>query len=333
MSKLLLLSFLAILPLPMVHAQGTPLLFLGPGKYSSGKSEVFSLPAQGGNLSTASCTVPDYPVTDIEGYVPFVQDGYLQLCGGFSRLSSDLFLSSCYVLRDSAWVATTPLSSARAVAAATTLHNGSVLIFGGQTTHGTRLSSSEILTGTTWAPALELPSTRSRHCMIGLSTGEIFLHGGYSSDSVAVSDTYLSTDLTSWQTRASSKIYRYGYSCACTEVTRGTEQEVWVGGAGTTEIYSVATDTWRTGPSLPSAENYPGEFVSYNGQLYHTEGCPPAKNIYQLKDGWTQEDGWEKIGEMTGRRLYYQAMIISQDMCEGLGKKKTKQTPLPSSTH
>jgi len=241
--------------------------------------------------------------------------------------------SSCYVLRDSAWVATTPLMSARYGAAATTLRNGSVLISGGSTTGSTKLSSSEILTGNTWAPALELPSARSSHCLIGLSTGELFLHGGWSTESGAVSDTYLSTDLTSWQTKASTKIYRYGHSCACTEVTWGAEQEVWVGGAGTTEIYSVATDTWRTGPSLPSAENYPGEFVSYNGQLYHTEGCPPAKNIYQLKDGWTQEDGWEKIGEMTGRRLYYQAMIISQDMCEGLGKKKTKQTPLPSSTH
>jgi len=332
MSKLLLLSFLAILPLPMVHAQGTPLLFLGPGEWSligSLKSEVFSLPAQGGNLSTAACTVPDYPIP-IYGYAAFVRDGYLQLCGGSSRSSSPREQSSCYVLKDSAWVATTPLGSARSSAAAVTLQNGSVLITGG--TDWTELSSSEMLSGTTWSHALELPIAITDHCMIALSTGEIFLHGGYTNGS-GVSDTYLSTDLISWQTRASTKIYRYGLSCACTEVTLGTEQEVWVGGAGTTEIYSVATDTWRTGPSLPSAENYPGEFVSYNGQLYHTEGCPPAKNIYQLKDGWTQEDGWEKIGEMTGRRLYYQAMIISQDMCEGLGKKKTKQTPLPSSTH
>ena len=80
----------------------------------------------------------------------------------------------------------------------------------------------------------------------------------------------------------------------------GAEQEVWVGGLGTTEIYSVATDNWRTGPSLPRDCNYPGEFVSNNGHLYYAEGCPPGKNIYQLREGWTQEDGWEKV---TSERL------------------------------
>ena len=62
--------------------KGGPLLFLGPGgKYSSGRSEVFSLPTQGGNLSLASCTLPDYPIADVYGYAAFVKDGFLQLCG------------------------------------------------------------------------------------------------------------------------------------------------------------------------------------------------------------------------------------------------------------
>ena len=63
---------------------GTPLLFLGPGKDSAGDSEVFSLPVQGGGLSTAFSTVPDFPVPDIRGYVAIVKDGYLQICGNIS---------------------------------------------------------------------------------------------------------------------------------------------------------------------------------------------------------------------------------------------------------
>ena len=57
---------------------GTPLLFLGPGLGSYGQSEVFSLPTQGGNLSTPSCTVPDYPM-HVYAYAAFVKDGYLQM--------------------------------------------------------------------------------------------------------------------------------------------------------------------------------------------------------------------------------------------------------------
>jgi len=324
MAKLLLLAWLAILPLTitMVHGQGTTLLFLGPDENSSGKSEVFSLPTQGGNLTPAACTVPDYPIPDIDGSAAFVQDGYLQICGGYSTSSSPKRLFSCYVLRDSAWVSTTPLGSARYAAAAITLHNGSVLITGGH--DGTRLSSSEMLTGTTWSPALELPSARYGHCLIGLSTGEIFLQGGFTRSGMT-SDTHISTDLTSWQSKTSSAISRYYH--ACTEVTLGTEQEVWVGSKGTTEIYSVATDTWRTGPSLPGTYyNYPGEFTSYDGQLYYSEGRS-YKRIYRLKAGWTPEDAWEKIGEMSRPGYWYQALIISQDICKGLGEE-TKRTPV-----
>jgi len=83
-------------------------MFLGPGKYSKGVSEVFSLPTQSSGLTSATCTIPTYPVTDIYWSVGFVHDGYLQICGGDS-ISSDEYQSSCYQLKDSAWVATAPL--------------------------------------------------------------------------------------------------------------------------------------------------------------------------------------------------------------------------------
>ena len=206
------------------------------------------------------------------------------------------FLSSCYVLMDSAWVATPPLISPRALAAATTLHNGSALVTGGLTTNFTLLSSSDVLTGTTWSPALKLPSAIIGHCMLTLSSGDIFLHGGadWSGPSGVMSDTYISTDLTRWENKTSSEIPRFAHGC--TEVTLGTEQEVWVGGEGTTEIYSVGNDTWRTGPALPTNNNYP-EFVSHNGQLYLADG--DTRNIYRLKfflyGGIVGLGGWEKV--------------------------------------
>merc|ERR1712106_444146 len=107
------------------------------------------------------------------------------------------------------------------------------------------------------------------------------LHGGWTGSGSA-RDTYLYTDLISWQNMASSEIGRYRHACA--EVSLGTEQEVWVGSSGTTEIYSVVEITWRTGPALPSSNYYPGEFVSYNDRLYYADGYA-SKNIYQLKAG------------------------------------------------
>ena len=59
----------------------SPLMFLGPGRGSAGISEVFSLPTPSSGLASATCTVPTYPLADIEGSVGFVHDGYLQICG------------------------------------------------------------------------------------------------------------------------------------------------------------------------------------------------------------------------------------------------------------
>ena len=68
-----------------------PLMFLGPGQRSAGISEVFLLPTPSSGLASATCTVPTYPMTDIEGSVGFVHDGYLQICG---KVTPSLSLSN-----------------------------------------------------------------------------------------------------------------------------------------------------------------------------------------------------------------------------------------------
>merc|ERR1711892_162456 len=106
----------------------SPFMFLGPVEESEGLSEVFSFPTQSSGLTSANCTVPTYPLTDITGSVGFVHDGYLQICGGSSDYKEK---SSCYQLKDSAWVATAPLMVARDDAASVMLQDGSVLVTGG----------------------------------------------------------------------------------------------------------------------------------------------------------------------------------------------------------
>ena len=59
----------------------SPLIFLGPSYGSNGISEVYLLPTPSSGLTSATCTIPTYPMTDIWGSVGFVYDGYLQICG------------------------------------------------------------------------------------------------------------------------------------------------------------------------------------------------------------------------------------------------------------
>merc|ERR1740137_73693 len=163
----------------------SPLMFLGPCAESSGLSEVFSLPTQSSGLISANCSIPTYPVTDIFSSVGFVHDGYLQICGGSRNITGGSRWiqnqqSSCYQLKDSAWVATAPLMAAREDAASVMLQDGSVLVSGGSD-GSSRLQSSDVLTASAlaWSTAIELPSGRYGHCMLQLTSGQLFLHGGY----------------------------------------------------------------------------------------------------------------------------------------------------------
>ena len=120
------------------------------------------------------------------------------------------------------------------------------------------------------------------------------MNGGHT-DSGAARDTYISADLTSWTPRVSSNTARHYH--ACTEVTINNVQQVWIGGGSndaTSEIYNVAQDGYTSGPNLPNYSLYPGVFVAHVGQVYYAGGYN-NNNIYQLKEGWTQQDAWTKV--------------------------------------
>merc|ERR1711892_284585 len=294
------------------------LMFLGPDSKSHGISEVFSLPTQSNGLTSASCTIPTYPMTDIEGSVAFVHDGYLQICGGYSN-SGGMYQSSCSQLKDSAWVATTTLMVARQHAASVMLQDGSVLVSGGSD-GSSRLQSSEVLTASafSWSAAMELPSARSGHCMLQLTTGQLFLHGGWTC-SGPVGDTYISRDMRTWVTKASSiRVRKYH---ACVEHAG----YVWLGGEyndATTEKYELGTNSWINGPDLPYRTSDPGVLMSNFGLLTYAGGSD-NKNIYQLN---AEQNGWIKIREMEQNRYDFPALAISENTCRGVRQVQPPQT-------
>jgi len=306
----------------------SPLMFLGPGSYSNGISEVFSLPTQSSALTSATCTVPTYPMTDMTGSVGFVHDGYLHICGGSGYISGGL-QSSCYQLKESAWVATTPMMVARKYAASVMLQDGSVLVSGGTTTRHHDLQSSEVLTASAgWTAAIELPNRRTMHCMLQLTNGQLFLHGG-ETFSEMLGDTYISTDMSSWFTKASSNKPRANHACS------EHAGHIWLGGGqrdvrhvrhdATTEKYELKTNTWTNGPDLPNYDGTTGRLITIDGRLTYAGGSG-TKNIYQLN---TEQNGWIKIGEMSQQRIGFPGfpmLVITENVCRGV----KHVTPPPS---
>jgi len=222
-------------------------------------------------------------------------------------------------------VATAPLLVAREDPASVMLQDGSVLVSGGSN-GSTLLTSSEVLTASaSWTPtAIELPSGRYGHCMLQLTSGQLFLHGGWTDPnptpkSKDVGDTYISTVLGTWVTKASSQHSRSFHTCS--EHTG----YIWLGGGradATTEKYELSTNTWRYGPDLPNYDSGPGEFLSHAGVLIYAGGYE-NKNIYQLN---TEQTGWIKIGEMSQNRRFFPALSISGNVCRGV----SQVTPPPS---
>jgi len=301
-------------------------MFLGPGYNSDGISEVFSLPTKSSGLALANCTIPVFSMPDISNSVGFVHDGYLQICGGHTNYGSSCgwHTFDCYQLKESAWVATTPLMVTRNQAASVMLQDGSVLVSGGDGSSSrlyAHLQSSEVLTASAgWSAAIELPSAREGHCMLQLTTGQLFLHGG-SDDEDRFGDTFISTDMSTWVTKASSQDARSGHAC----VEHGGY--IWLGGGsrpmwfGTTEKYDLSTNSWTSGPDLPNYGNYGnGEFITHDGKLMYAGG-DENKNIYQLN---TEQNGWIKIGEMSMERLNFPMLVISENVCKGV-----RQVPPP----
>ena len=123
--------------------------------------------------------------------------------------------------------------------------------------------------------------------MLQLTTGQLFLHGGKTDPGGSAGDTYISTDMRTWVTKASSKNTRRYHACV------EHAGYVWLGGGkddGTTEKYELSTDTWTYGPDLPNYSSWSGVLMSNFGLLTYAGGYD-KKNIYQL----TEQNGWIKV--------------------------------------
>jgi len=154
-------------------SQSQEVLFLGPGRYSKGKSEVVLIPS----LTPANCTPPTFPGEELYGYVGIMTaDGPL-LCGGFTDSNAT---SKCHLLAKSGnWFGTPPLvgmSLARGHMAAVEMNDGWFVTGGYDKNSPT--SISEIWYNNTWNKYTSLPKATYGHCMVRLNSTHSLLTGG-----------------------------------------------------------------------------------------------------------------------------------------------------------
>ncbi|HUY06731.1 MAG TPA: kelch repeat-containing protein [Acidimicrobiales bacterium] len=197
------------------------------------------------------------------------------------------------------WSPLASLATARTLAGAALLQNGSVLVVGGAstiTTAGTPVSSAEIynLATNVWSTTAAGAPSVSNAAVLALTNGEVLVAGGVSgsgtgASSTSSAETYNPTTNVWAPTANSMPTGVYGASAV--PLANGT---VMVAGGYTgltsaptatnaVSIYSPATDTWTTGDSLPVGDEsaFGSAAILSNGNVIYAQGAQRSRSGQQ----------------------------------------------------
>lgn len=295
--------------LQFFKSQGT-YLYVGPGAYSKGSSEI--LQVKSNEVETVTCqTVPIHPLGDISGYTATKTPKGVLLCGGWDSQSAHY--SECYQLnlQTNNWEPHTPLNSKRYLAASVDTPKG-WLVMGGHD-GSSYVSSSEMLVGGKFVNSITLPTPVIGHCLVKVNASSYLLIGGDitpdNGERSSNKDVYM-FDLTGKFTKLSSmNDARYFHSCALMD----TNTVVVVGGLGdnfkrlnTVEMFSLSSLSWTYGPALPRV-SVMGLLMSHNQQLVYLDG--QNQKYLQLED-----DKWVEVGTMK-MRGQFSAVFVDKPSC------------------
>jgi len=165
--------------------------------------------------------------------------------------------------------------------------DGKVYVIGGDN-NGSLLATTEVYdpASDTWSVRADIPTARDLLTAVAANNGRIYAIGGIPGCCVPVATVEEYDPVTdSWVTRASMPTARYELGAAL-----GGDGRIYVvGGHGsahnpredlsTVEVYDPATDSWSTGPSMPSARTAMGVATVNGASLYAIGGqvcCGPT---------------------------------------------------------
>jgi len=305
-------------------------LFIGPGFYSSGKSEVLSLP----DLTPLDCKIPVFPgirgdvYADYYAYVGMSTSDGVLMCGGRSNRS---IISSCYLLTSSGYQDMPGMMDNRDFAATVVTPLGLWVTGGyGVSGHGF-LDTTEIWNNNRSQPHVRLPEDLHSHCLISLNNTHQLLTGGYTGHRGrhATAAAYLYSEEDGFNRIEDMKTARFGHGCSVindsTVIVAGGN-DYYSNPLSSTEYLNLSSLTWVDGPELPenisSAQILGPEELGPEIGGHLLIGYNRRKDMdYILKleeEGLTQTRQWTKVRE---REIFYQngsywgqAFVVNQDV-------------------
>jgi len=289
------------------------LLLLGPGLYSGGKSEVFSLP----NLTPLDCNIPVFPKGEINGYVGSYSSAGVHMCGGYANndltsSSSRGYISSCYLLTSKGYKDMPGMLTKRHDAASALTPQG-WWVTGGDT-GDLIFSTTELWRNNQWQEHVRLPVPLSGHCMTKVNKSHTLLTGGVTEDWKHSASSFLYSEETGFTMIEDMKTPRRGHGCSVIN-----DNVVFVaGGYGTdwnplreTEYLDLTTLTWSHGPELPT-------LAEGNTRMIGSILIGKDK-IFQLEELGLlggEEFQWQGVTELKNERHRFGSFIISKELCE-----------------
>jgi hypothetical protein len=208
------------------------------------------------------------------------------------------------------------MSKKRYLAAAAQLHDGRLMVTGGNNIT-IYLNSSEIYGEEKWESKVPaLPVTFYAHCLVTVNSTTVIAIGGKQNERTSGKTYYFTFGEESWTEGPEMKFKKHGQSCGKIRRNKDSQEMsiIVAGGAygndylSSVEILDSGSNEWRTGPELPSTsvfskmvEDQKGGVVLIGG-YYPSNPSPDA--LYQLPHGgqdavWTKMEQKLKIGRQS----------------------------------
>jgi len=296
------------------QAPPTTTTFPGVPALVIGTSEIILLPPQSSN-----CSMPDFPVAGMNGYVMSTSSRGVQLCGGVDGSFNHYFnhYSDCYELpyNGKHWEKQNHMLEKRWYAAGAKLGED-FIISGGWGDDGSDLKTTEIRRkdGSWEYFELDLPEPNWGHCMVTIDSNRIFLAGGRRDTIMGLSSVYIYNKMNQsigWERKQYLNIGRWSHSCSLIYDSEQNPFVIVAGGAWesgrlvSSELFDLRTETWSDGPKLPKSSMYAKMVGPYHIGGYPATGKDILK-IEKFSSGWQ----WTHIGELTHRADSFDAVEI-----------------------
>lgn len=224
-----------------------------------------------------------------------------------------------------AWVPTSTLSTARSSYAAATLHDGDVLIAGGESGVQESTSSAELFdpTSQSFTTARPLHEPRGYVNAAVLRDGRVLIAGGLDGDTRLASAELYDPTSDRWSTAA--PMNESGYALTETLLNNGNVLVTGTGDGTDAEVYNPGTNTWTNTPSTIGVGLFSTATLLPDGQVLAMGDGTRTAGLYDPRT-----NTWSATGSMITARSHTSAALLSTGDVLVAGGENSQFQPLAS---